>query len=97
MDDDAGGLVHDQDVLVLPRDSERHLFPLQRGGRALGNRQLELLAAFEPVRLRPPLPVHERGALLQQALGRPTRADLGQRGDEAIEALACGLGGDSDF
>ena len=66
-------------------------------GHGLGHRQLELLAAFEPVRLRPPLAVHERGALLQQPLGRRARADLGQRGEEAIEPLARGLGGDGDF
>jgi hypothetical protein len=96
MDDDAGRLVHDQEMFVLPGNLERHVFALEPGRRGLRNRQLELLAALEPVRLRPPLPVHDRGALLEQPLGRGARADLGQRGEEAIEPLARGLGGNGD-
>src|SRR3954469_23054300 len=96
MDDDARRLVHHQDVLVLPDDLERHVLALEPDRRRLGNRQLELLAALEPVRLGLPLPVDERRALLQQPLGRPARADLGPRGDEAVEPLARGLGWDPD-
>jgi hypothetical protein len=97
MDDDAGRLVDHEDVVVLPGDLERHLLALQYGGRAFGNRQLQLLAALEPVRLCPPLPVHDSGALLQQPLRSGARADLGQRGEETIEPLARSPGGDNDF
>jgi hypothetical protein len=96
MDDDARRLVHNEEVLVLPRDSQRHLLPFEPGRHGLGDGQLELLAALQPMRLRPALPVQERGALLQQPLGRPARADLGQRGEKAIQPLACGLRGDDD-
>ena len=96
MDDDAGRLVDDEHVLVLPGDPERHLLALELVRDRLGHGQLELLAALEPVRLRPPLAVDDRRALLQQPLGRGARADLRQRGEEAIEPLARGLGGDGD-
>jgi hypothetical protein len=48
------------------------------------------------VALRPRLAVDERGALAQQPLGRGTRADLRERGQEAIEPLTRGLGGDGN-
>src|SRR6478672_7278681 len=96
MDDDARRLVDDQDVLVLPGDTERHVLVLQLMGNGLRDGQLELLAAFEPVRLRPPLAVDDRRAFLHQPLGRGTGADLGQRREEAIEPLARGLGGNGD-
>ena len=67
--DDAGGLVDDEEMLVLVRDRElgqgdRRL----RGGRS---RRLDrdLLAAHELVALRPGLAVHEHGAGLEQPLG----------------------------
>jgi hypothetical protein len=97
MDDDSGRLVHDEEVLVLPGDLERNLLALEHGRRVLGNRQLQLLAALEPVRLRPPLSVHDRGALLQQPFRRGAGADLGQRGKETIEPLARSPSGDNDF
>jgi hypothetical protein len=96
MNDDARRLVHNEEVLVLPSDSQRHFLPFETGRLGLGDRQLELLAALEPVRLPPARPVQKRGAVVQQPLGRPARADLGQRGEKAIQPLACGLRGDVD-
>jgi hypothetical protein len=92
----ACGLVDHEHVLVLPGDAERDLLARQRSGADVGNRQLELLAALEPVGLRPALAVDDRPAVLQQSLGRGARADLRQRGEEAIKPLARGLGGDGD-
>jgi hypothetical protein len=57
-------------VLVLPGDPQRHFLTPEHGRRGFGNRQLQLLAAREPVRLRVPLAVDERRALLDQPLGR---------------------------
>ena len=96
VDDDAGRLVHDEHVLVLPRDPERHLLPLELCRDPLGHGQLELLPALEPVRLGTALAVDDRRALLQQPLGRGARTDLRQRGEEAIQPLARGLGGNGD-
>ena len=84
MDDDPGGLVDHEQVLVLERDPERELLGLER--RRLGGRRLEaqLLPAREPVALRPGRSVDQRDALGEQALGGCARPDLRQRREVAI-------------
>jgi hypothetical protein len=96
VDDDPRGLVHDEQVLVLVCDPERHLLALQLARRGLRDHKLDLLASLEPMALHPPLPVDDRRPFLQQPLGGSARAHLGQRGQEAVEPLARGLGGDGD-
>jgi hypothetical protein len=92
--DNARRLVHDQHVVVLEGDPQRDLLALQPWRDDLWDGQLELLATLQPVALRPKLAVHERATLAEQPLGRRARADLGQRGEKAIEPLARSLGGD---
>ena len=68
VDDDAGGLVDDEQVLVLPDHVEVHLLGRERAG--LGRKlDDDLLPALEPVALRPGLTVDEDGAVRDQALG----------------------------
>ena len=94
--DDAGGLVDDEEMLVLVRDRElgqgdRRL----RGGRS---RRLDrdLLAAYELVALRPGLAVHEHGAGREEPLRSPTRSHLRQAGEMVVEPLSGGLRRDDE-
>jgi hypothetical protein len=61
VDDDAGRLVHDEQVLVLVGDRQRDVLRLQllRGG--LGHLDSNLFSALEPVVFRPLSAVDERG------------------------------------
>ena len=91
VDDEARGLVDDEQVLVLPHDGRRGR---RRGLRGrLGRTQLDLLPALEPVALRTRDAVDER-ARLDGALGGRARADV--VGEEAVEPrpgrLAAGPG-----
>jgi len=88
VDDDPSRLVDDQQMLVLEGDPERELLRLERD--RLGGRRLEaqLLPALEPVALGPCLAVDERRAFGEQPLGGGAGADLGQRGEKAVEPLA---------
>ncbi len=86
VDDDAGGLVDDEQVLVLPDDVEVHLLGGERAG--LGRKlDDDLLPALEPVALRPGLTVDEDGAVGDQALGERAGADLGPAGEGPVEPL----------
>ena len=69
VDDDAGGLVDHEQMLVLPDDVELHLLGRERTGfgRELDD---DLLPALEPVALRPRLTVDEDGAVGDQPLGQ---------------------------
>ena len=68
VDDDARGLVDDEQVLVLPDDVEVHLLGRERPG--LGRKlDDDLLPALEPVALRPLLTVDEDGAVGDQPFG----------------------------
>ena len=86
MDDEAGRLVDDQQVLVLVGDAEVHRLRLERRTRRLRRLELELLAALELPALRPRAAVdeHRRKYPLRDA----ARADLRQSGEEAVEPLA---------
>ncbi len=68
MDDDPRGLVDDEEVLVLPGDLQLHRFGC---GRLLRGWKLDqnLLAALEPVALRPRATVDEDGAVRDEPLG----------------------------
>ena len=88
MHDDAGGLVHDEQVLVLPDD-------LVRGGRAVAERHrlmrvgvvdVEDLAAAELVALAGGRPVHEHLARGDQALRAGARPQV--PGEQRVEPLA---------
>jgi hypothetical protein len=93
MDDDSGRLVDDEQVLVLVRDPELPLLRLQACADLLSNLDLEHLPALQPMALRPWLAVHADGAAREQSLGIPARANLGQRGNEAVEPLSSSLWG----
>src|SRR5579862_5367214 len=88
MDDEAGGLVDHQQVLVLPDDARR-----RRGRNRLGSLgllgELHLLASGEPVALHARDSVDDRTAG-DRALGRSARAE--RRGEEPVEPLAGRVG-----
>jgi hypothetical protein len=85
MDDDTGGLVHDEEVLVLEDHAQVDLLRLERVGLGLRQVDLEGLAAREPPALRRGRPLDAHRACGDQPLGRRARADLGALGQEAIE------------
>jgi hypothetical protein len=91
MDDHARGLVDDEEVLVGVRDLELG----RRGQRLRRFRRrrldLDLLATRELVALSQGLPVDENRAGGEQPLRSGPRADLGQRGEVAVEPLSSGL------
>src|SRR5579862_5378202 len=97
VDDEAGRLVDDKQVLVAVDDPRRRL--RRRGPRlygvlpCFGRDELQRLPALEPIALRSPFPVdeHARG---DDALGGSARADA--PGEEAIEPLPGGLRWDDD-
>ena len=91
MHDDAGRLVHDEHVLVLPRHGERGRRRLRRG-RGRGRRHDDALAAGERVALRAPRPVHGHVPAVDQPLRGRARARVG--GEEHVEALARRAGRD---
>jgi hypothetical protein len=69
MDDHSGGLVHDEEMLVLVRDPQRQLLCLEgRRGRR-GRLELEGLPAAQPVALGTDGAVDADAALAQQPLG----------------------------
>lgn len=84
VDDDAGGLVDDQQVLVLVGDREGHVLALERRLRRL-RLELELVAGGEPVALRPRRAADRDLAALDQPFRDRARADLGGVGEEAVE------------
>ena len=90
MDDEAGRLVDDGEVLVLPGDRRQRACRLRLRGGLLGCGKLDALAAFEPVALRARPPVDERPVVDRPRGGRP-RAEVG--GEEEVEPVPCGLGG----
>ena len=68
--DHAGGLVHDQQVLVLVGDAQPlDRLRLEHALPALGQLERELLAACQPVALRAHGAVNEHGPGAEQTLG----------------------------
>jgi hypothetical protein len=88
MNHDAGGLVDNQQMLVLVYDPEGHLLGLDPGDCSRRGLELDLLPTLEPVALRTDDAVHANRALGQQALRRRPRADIGKLGQEAVEPSA---------
>ena len=86
MDDDAGGLVDDEQMLVLPGDREacRLGFRL-RLGRSCRWLEAHLLAAGEPVALRPSDSVDEHGSPGDEPFRRRTRAHGGLLREEPVQ------------
>jgi hypothetical protein len=81
---DAGGLVDDEQVLVLEGDAQRDVLLLERRSLRLGLER-ELLSPAELVTLRRRSAVEGDPTAFDQALGRRARAHLGQRGEEPVE------------
>jgi hypothetical protein len=91
VDHDPSRLVDDEEVLVLVGDGQVELLRLELG-RLLGRQvDLERLAACEAVALRRRGAVDPDGAGVDQPLSGAAGRDLGQPGEEAIEALTGGL------
>ena len=76
VDDDAGRLVDDEEILVLVHDAQRHLLRHEGGALAFGKLDLQPLSALEAVTLRPPHAVDERLALTDEAFGCCARTDV---------------------
>ena len=87
VNDEPGGLVDDEQVLVLPGDAKVHLLGLWPPtlGRQLGN---DRLAALEPVALGTVLPVDEHRPGPEEPLRLRARADLGPFRERTVEARA---------
>ena len=84
--DEPGGLVDDEQVLVVVHDLEVELG--RRELVFLGELDLDLLAPGEPVALGARKAVDEHCAAGDQALGERAGADLVPRGDQCVEAPA---------
>jgi len=88
MDDDSGGLVDDEQMLVLVRDPQLACLRLQGDLLLLCGIDLEPLPAHESVALRPRLAVDPYRAVCEQALGLGARGYLRQLRKEPVEPLA---------
>jgi hypothetical protein len=98
VDHEAGGLVDDEQVLVLVCDAERRRVLDSGLDNHLGLRHLErdLLALLNAVALRSALAVdRDRSACGEQPLRVGARAELLERCEEAVEPLARGVSGDA--
>jgi hypothetical protein len=91
MDDHARRLVDDEQMFVLPRDSERYLLGNERRPRRFGLVEFDLLSSGQPVALRPRGSIDEDALFSEQPLRRRAGADLGDAGEKAIEPLARGV------
>src|SRR6266542_4682346 len=69
MNDEPGRLVHDDEVLVLVRDSQPHRFRGEFRRRAIRRREFDLLAPGQPMTLFLPQAVDENTSCLEQPLG----------------------------
>ena len=69
MDDEPGGLVEDEHLLVLVHDRERRGLGRERLRRRRRDLDLDQLARPEPVRGLPGAAVHPHVAVVDQALG----------------------------
>jgi hypothetical protein len=69
MNDDPGGLVDDQEVLVLVGDRQRDVLGLELLRDWLGDLDPHLLPTLQPVALRTSVAVHESCSSLEDPLG----------------------------
>jgi hypothetical protein len=88
VDDHAGRLVDDEQVLVLVCNPQVARLRLQNRLHPLARVDLDELPAHQPVALRPGLAVNPNGPARDQTFGLGTRGDVRQRGDEPVEPLA---------
>jgi hypothetical protein len=88
MHDEPRRLVDDEQVLVVVGNSKLSLLCLQCRLRALTRRDLDGLAALEPVTFRDTFTVYKHRAFGEQSLSFPTGAHFGQSGDKAVDPLA---------
>lgn len=93
MDDEAGGLVEDEEEFVLEQNPERHfLGGERRGGGFLGNFQDHGVAIAQNERGFGGIAVHQRAAVADESLQTGAGKIGTERTEEAVEALA-GMGG----
>ena len=86
--DQPGGLVDDEQVLVLVGDPQVHRLRDERRPTRRGRLEGDLLPTRQPVALRPQNAVDEHRPLSHEPLGRGPRAHGREPGDEAVEPLA---------
>ena len=86
MDDDARGLVDDEQVVVLVADRERGRRGIGLGRRGRRDLDRHRLARAHPVALGDQRAVDAHRAVLDQPLGLRPRAE--RAGEERVEALA---------
>jgi hypothetical protein len=91
MDDHAGWLVDDEEVVVRVGDRQIRIRNGRLRDRGRRRLDLDLLPAREPVALAAGSPVHEDGPSFEQPLGRGARSHFRQPSEVAIEPLAGGL------
>ena len=91
MDDEARRLVHDEQVLVLVRNRELDRFRDEAARPRRRRLELELLAACEPVALRPRPSVDEHAAALEQPFGDGAGPDLRKQREKAVEPRPAGV------
>src|SRR5439155_9855860 len=91
----TGRLVDDQEMVVLEGDAKLHGLLLERSGR---RRWLErdLLPTPEAMAFRAGMPIDQDSALGHEPLGRGPGAHLLEAGEEAVETLRGGFGGNAD-
>jgi len=94
VDDDARGLVHDEQMLVLVGDAEIELLGLQCGRPALRHLHLQHVAGRKTMALRLPRAVDAYALLGEEALRRRPRAHFLERREEAVQALPGALSRD---
>ena len=88
VDDEPGGLVHDEEVLVLVGDAELERPVLDVRGRIRSCLDVDRLARGEAVAFRAGDAVDRDRSGRDQPLGNRARGDVGELGDEAVEPLA---------
>ena len=100
MDDETGGLVDDEQMIVLVGDPKLDHLLFQGCVGEAARVDDHLFPAREPVALGENHAVHEHRTPVDQPLGGRARAELRERGQEAVEPLArralrdaTGLGG----
>ncbi len=92
MDDETGGLVEDEEEIVLEENPQRHfLGGERRGGGFLGNLQNQGVSFAQNERGFSGIAVHKRTAVTNETLQAGTRKIGAERTKESVEALA-GMG-----
>jgi hypothetical protein len=96
MDDDSGGLVDYEQMLVRISDREFGRRDVWHRRDRLGRLDLDLLPASELVALPTQPAVDQYRACVEQSLGGGARTHLGEPSEVAVEPLARGFGRDDE-